>query len=209
MDIEAIVEGRLAVLRERFGWTDLRVAAFREGLADFRAGLPAREFPALDPDASFDDAHCTPAEIARMGYLGGRSAGESYVTDATDFSDELVMRQEAEAWSGNRDADFDMDASTWEFSTAAPIETFLSVMGREEWITWLVEEDRSAKEDLRYGYADLVVEDIKDAVVYVVHEDGKVDVWDGWHRIAAAFAKGETHVPTIAGRPAPAPAPSP
>lgn len=211
MDTNAAIEHRLELLMGKFGWTPERVSGFRLGLADQRAGRDKDVSRLLDRDgdASFDDAECPPAERVCLGYLDGWNAGLILDRDVTDYSDELTMMQEVEAWSGNRDKDFDIDAATWTHSAASPIEPFLSIMSREAWVDWLVEEDRAAKEEGRYGYADLIVQEIRDAIVYVTYEDGKVDVWDGWHRIAATIAKGETHLPTIQGVPAPEPAPSP
>lgn len=211
METDDAIEHRLGLLAEKFGWTSPRISGFRLGLADQRAGRDkdVSHLSARADDASFDDAACSPEEIAAIGYLDGWNAGLMLARPVTDYSDDLAMMQEVEAWSGNRDKDFDIDAATWTYLPSSPIEPFLSIMDREAWVAWLVEEDRAAKEEGRYGYADLVVQEIRDAIVYVTYEDGKIDVWDGWHRIASTIAKGETHIPSIQGVPAPEPAPAP
>lgn len=77
MDTDAVIEHRLALLSERFGWTPPRIAAFREGLADQRAGKaydPSRDLDRGE-DASFDDASCTSEEISAIGYRCGLPHG--------------------------------------------------------------------------------------------------------------------------------------
>lgn len=71
---------------------------------------------------------------------------------------------------------------------------------RQSWIDWLAEETKDSVEDGRGGYDYLVRETIQEPVVFTIKE-GRPMIWDGWHRIAATFVKGDPTILAVVGRP--------
>lgn len=69
-----------------------------------------------------------------------------------------------------------------------------------EALEWLSEEIRMSNEEgLNRGWEALLVEEIREPVV-LLERDGVLYVWDGWHRTAAARARG-IRLPAIVGVP--------
>lgn len=206
MDTAETIAHRLELARTHLGWTEPRIMAFHEGLRDQREGRTdhARIGRRSLETSPCMDAECTPEELDALGYHDGANAALALERDPIDYSrDELGMMAQVNAWALNSNGDFEIDDASWTATTAYPVETFLAIMSKEAWIEWFLGEDLDAKEDGRYGYADVLIQDIHEPIVHVVYDDGRVHVWDGYHRIAASFLKGETHLPAIEGRPAP------
>ncbi|AOG03217.1 hypothetical protein [Bosea sp. RAC05] len=206
LTLDEVVAYRLELAKAHLGWTKPRIDAFWQGFADHKAGKKdVSRLGHRDEYASFDDQHCSPAELDALGYRDGLQAGEAFETELRDYArDDLGLLQEVNAWAANSNGDFDIDDATWTATAAQPINLFLAVMTRQQWIDWLVEEDRAAKADGRYGYAHLLIQNTNSHIVHVAYEDGRVDVWGGFHRIAAAMLRGDLNIPAIEGRPAPA-----
>ncbi len=204
--LDEVIAYRLELAKAHLGWTQPRIDAFWQGLTDHRSGTrDATRIGYLDDDAAFDDQNCSPAQIDALGYRDGLQAAEAFETLPRDYErDDLGLLQEVNAWASNSNGDFDIDDASWSATAAQPIDVFLAVMTRQQWVDWFIEEDRAAKADGRYGYAHLLMQNIYSHVVHVAYEDGRVDVWDGFHRIAAAMLRGDQNIPAIEGRPAPA-----
>jgi hypothetical protein len=209
LSTEAVIERRLSLAAALLGWTPPRVAAFREGYAQGGAGAVDRaRRHRHGHDDGFDEAALAPALVDALGYADGVSAAEAAALPAVAFHSPEEILSEADAWAGNGDGDFEVDEAEWAHSAADGLASFLPVMGREEWVAWFVDEHRMAIEAGRPGYGDLLLQDIREPVVYVAYGDGRADVWDGYHRLGAAMAKGAGSVPSIKGVP-PAPTPRP
>ena len=205
--MDAETERRLALAVAHLGWTAPRVAGFRDGFAAARPD-PERT-RVLDPDLGYDEANLPEDALEALGYDDGvaaaRAAKES-VVDLGDDPDRLLAF--AKDWQSCADTLFDAADADWAYDPAGGLDVFLTVMSREEWVAWFEGEHRDAVEDGRYGYSDLLLQDVQEPVVVLLGEDGKPDVWDGWHRIGACIVKGAAGIPLLLGRPhAPAPAP--
>jgi len=208
LDASALPEHRLAIAAAHLGWGPVRVSAFRAGLA---ATEPDRErLYRHDPDADHDEAGLPVALVDSLGYRDGAAAREAAAMPPSDLpgADALLLMEAASHYAENGDGDFEPDEADWSCEATSPLDPFLAVMSREEWVAWFLDEHRAAVEAGRPGYADLILQDIRDPVIYVAYPDGRVDVWDGWHRIGAAMLKGAGTLPALVGVP-PAPAPTP
>jgi len=72
-----------------------------------------------------------------------------------------------------------------------------------EWIAWFNQECQWAEEDGRPdAYTDLLVEDLVDPIIIVLHE-GVGYIWDGNHRVGATWTRHRHHLPAIVGVPIP------
>jgi hypothetical protein len=208
LDAQAVLELRLGIAAERLGWGAVRIAAFREG---FAAADPDRaRLHRHDPDCGHREGDLDPGALDSLGYREGAAAREASLAPPSDLpgADGLVLLEQAEFWAGNGDGDFEPDEADWTCGAAGDLGRFLSVMAREEWISWFLDEHAQAVEAGRPGYAHLLLQDIRDPVVYAAYPDGRVDIWDGYHRVGAAMLKGAGTVPYLEGAP-PGPAPSP
>jgi hypothetical protein len=81
------------------------------------------------------------------------------------------------------------EAATWSLKTvdAARCVGFESPAAALEWLS---EEIRMSNEDgLERGWEALLVEEIREPVV-LLERGEMLYVWDGWHRMAAARARG-------------------
>lgn len=205
--MDAETERRLALAVAHLGWTAPRVSAFRDGFAAARPD-PVRD-RGFDGVHGYEEASLPPAALDALGYSEGVAAARSLGEAVVDLgADQGRLVAFAADWESCADAIFDAEDADWDYAPEAGLDLFLSVMTREEWVAWFAEENRDAVEDGRYGYADLLLQDVKEPVVVLLGEDGKPDVWDGWHRIAACILKGAPGIPLLLGRPrAPAPAP--
>jgi len=125
-----------------------------------------------------------------------------------DNSPEALMEY-ARAWQGAAchysESDIPAKDQDWRVEEAYPVERLFALMegGRAGWIDWFRTECQWAREDGRNGYADLLLEQIEEEVVLVELEDGRVDCWDGWHRLGAAIVKGDIGIPAVVGVPKP------
>lgn len=115
----------------------------------------------------------------------------------------------ARAWEGAAnaydDGDIPAEDADWRIEKEYPITALLAHMGgtREGWAEWFRTENKWAREDGRHGYHDLLLETLEEEVVLLELEGGRVDIWDGWHRIGAAITKGELTVCAVVGSPKP------
>ena len=209
LSLEEVLARRLDLAKETLGWGETRAAGFRAGLAEGRAGKPDHlRAGRHDPDShGFVEPGLDPVELDALGYRDGLDAAESLTRDTVDYSrDPDGMMREVEFWSRNGDKGFDIDDADWTSTTADDLSLFLAVMDRDAWISWFVEEHRAAVADGRPGYGDLLLQDIHAPVIYVAYRDGRIDVWDGFHRIGAAMLKGAGGIPSIKGEPVAEPA---
>ncbi len=89
--------------------------------------------------------------------------------------------------------------ATWRY-----VERFdLSCLADQtDWVEWFKQEQQWAKNDGRNGYDDMLDREIVEEIVVLVR-DGKGYIWDGNHRVGAAFTRGQTHLKAIVGVPIP------
>lgn len=94
----------------------------------------------------------------------------------------------------------------WEEVEHYPIEQLLceELPSREEWEEWFRSEINLFVEDgmdeIADMYRDMITQDIEEAII-VLERDGKAYIWDGNHRVGAAFSSGKTTIRAIVGRP--------
>lgn len=206
LSLEAVIERRLAIVATMFGWSQDRISGFKEGFADFRSGSlsPAR-LQRYDADRhGFDENTLAAAIRDALGYRDGVATAKSILeNDAYGClpQDRDSVLYEVSLWRENGNGDFEIDDAEWVVNPTDTTDRFFSIMTPEAWRDWLIEEHRHSLEAGRSGYAHLVLEDIHDPVVYVDYGDGRIDVWDGWHRIAATAVKGAATIPSIRGVP--------
>lgn len=109
------------------------------------------------------------------------------------------LRQDAEG----HETDFDHGKAEdfdWRFDAAYPLSKLVSQMpgGVEGWHEWWRDEvGMDADEELGREWSALAEEDIRDPII--ISEDGKLEIWDGWHRTAACIVSGRTTIPAIVG----------
>jgi len=127
-----------------------------------------------------------------------------------DFPDDPESLLEfAKAWEGAAnaydDGDIPAEDADWRVEKDYPISALLAHMNgtREGWAEWFRTENQWAREDGRNGYVDLLLERIEEEVVLLELDGGRVDVWDGWHRVGAAITKGDLTVRAVVGSPKP------
>lgn len=212
MSFEQLLEHRLSLASKYLKWTPIRISAFRAGFSDARAACIDRERLHQHDGGlhGFRESELTRELIASLGYRDGVRAVDSLACSPASYrGDQALLRQIAAAWSANGNGDFDIDTASWTDTPAADLERFLRIMPREQWVAWFVAEHVAALRDGRDGYGDLLMQDVREHVVYVEYDEDKLDIWDGWHRIGAAMLKRAGQVPAICGVPAPFLVPSP
>lgn len=125
------------------------------------------------------------------------------IPDLTLWS-EAQLREDARCWHGSvyqkgELGDCDPDHASWEYTEQFSL-THLEHLG-DDWASWLEDEIKMFEEDGNdRGYRKMLGEPIEEAIVVLMVGD-KGYIWDGWHRTAASFASGRTHIKAIVGRP--------
>lgn len=126
------------------------------------------------------------------------SAGLNYYANASEEELRRIAEVEGEARSGNIQPE---DAS-WSFVPQFPVAELISSMpgGVQGWRDWMQEELRVNDEDgLDREWAEELGPNVEPIIV--AREGGKWDIWDGWHRSAAAIISGADTIPAIVGKP--------
>jgi len=119
---------------------------------------------------------------------------------------------EALAVLGDNDAgDLDPEDLTWCRVPDLDVSTLLECMsdgdmhGRrpiECWRDWFegeLEIDRDEFDGGR-GWASLATEKVREPVIVTI-EPGRVQIWDGWHRVGGTIVSGRTSIAAIVGTP--------
>lgn len=121
---------------------------------------------------------------------------DHYLTDEMDPGQiRAIALGEADA----SEQEWELDRLEWDLDPALPLDRFLDLMSAEEWKQWLWNEEQAARSDVRAGYMHLLAGKIIEPVVAVLDQKREkvVDIWDGWHRTAACFVRGENAIKAI------------
>lgn len=92
----------------------------------------------------------------------------------------------------------------WRYATV-PLSKFVHVLGEvSEWKEWYQNEidmhDEDGNDGVASFYRDLIKNPI-DEYPIVLHKNGKFHIWDGYHRVGAAFVRGDDRIKVILGEP--------
>lgn len=94
----------------------------------------------------------------------------------------------------------DPEQATWAVEVLAPAQltnVFANAIDAREWLHKEIAMD--LEDSMNRGWDRLLKEDIHEEVIVLIRNN-LVYIWDGWHRAAAAIAKGVSLV-AIVGRP--------
>jgi hypothetical protein len=120
-------------------------------------------------------------------------------------SDELqVSCRDHGAATHYQESNISFDEVQWRYEADFPVERLLALMGnRKAWVSWFIKECHMQEEDNDNSgyYKSLVTEDIQDSVLLFELPDGRVDISDGWHRLAACILKNQATIRAVVGCP--------
>jgi hypothetical protein len=91
----------------------------------------------------------------------------------------------------------DPDHASWHYEENFDLSCLAD---QNNWIDWFKQEQQWAKNDGRSGYGDMLDREIIEEIVVLVR-DGQGYVWDGNHRVGAAFTRGLKTLKAIIGVP--------
>lgn len=191
----------IGFLKDATGWSDERCLGWQHAVR----GEPARLSGATPEDRPTDLGLADPASRYAVGYRDGLRSLEFEVATIEPLSPAEAARV-ATLWEAcgalHEDSVFPSTEADWAYAADFPIAGLLDLMdgGREDWLAWFRSENAWAAEDGRPGYGDLLTQDVHDPVCVVQHPDGRVDIWDGWHRVAATIVKGASTIKAVVGR---------
>lgn len=170
-----------------------------DGSADecVQIGLPGFDLEHL--------AEITGWPVARL-HAWERSGGITQATPSDwEHADQSLIQAEARLWHGCAgrycDSAIAVEDADWRYVQHFPVVALLNLMdgGRDGWLAWFKDECLWSLEDGRDGYGELLLEEIDQPVILVELSDGRFDIWDGWHRAAAAVIKGASGIRAIVG----------
>ncbi|PZO72599.1 MAG: hypothetical protein DI629_20760 [Mesorhizobium amorphae] len=193
------------------GWSRERLDAFLDeaGSGRIRGATPRPEEFGLSEDDAFSpgpDPMLEPRVAAALGRWSASRALWSWAApepdvmtdgDAFRFSLMWLDRFESEAICADAVSQERID----------PASVLAALYDDPE--AWIAAEHHAALEDGRAGYADLLVERIREPVTIRRYECGKADIADGWHRTAAALLTGGVLSAVVVALPGDQPDPSP
>lgn len=111
------------------------------------------------------------------------------------------LAEYARVYGDNDEGDIPQSEIQWQYEPEFDASRLLSIMSSEEWKDWIRDEIEMATVELedpdRWG--QLLEQDIREPVVFFDHPDGKLHIWDGWHRSASTIAKGEKTIKVVYG----------
>jgi hypothetical protein len=147
--------------------------------------------------------------MARTRALQGEEAALSKViTDLRNDESGDELERYANDWCSDPEGPGNASISLEALPVRDLLDTRLMAGGSAaDWIKWFWAEHEAHVEEGRFGYVYLLDEPFVEPVVIGFRGD-EPDIWDGWHRCAAAIVRGDTHVPAVVVRsPEPAPVP--
>jgi hypothetical protein len=111
------------------------------------------------------------------------------------------LSEHARVYGCNDDVTVSLDAISWSYEPSFDVSRLLEVMTEKEWADWLDEEIEMSVTELDDPdrWAPLLEQEIFEPIVIFDHRDGTIHIWDGWHRSAAAVAKGAKTMKAIYG----------
>lgn len=121
------------------------------------------------------------------------------------YSQEQMVRM-ASFWEGvtvtNDDCLVKAADYVWEHHPQFPVSAF-DVMTHEEWCAWMSQEiDMWTEDGDPARFTNLLTDPvIREEVVASYGHDGKLHIWDGYHRVGASHMVGRATVPAIIGKP--------
>ncbi len=183
---------------ELTGWSDER----KRGWLDACAGRPAASSAAIPEDCFSDHLEDDPALRYALGWRDGLRSLEPIPPTGTWLPGEAAAF--AACWQSaacsRPEGDFPAAEADWRVDDAFDVARLVPLFGSvDEARAFVRSECAMAMEDGREGYGDLLTQEIREHVCVVELEDGTVDLWDGWHRSAAAIAKGAPTIRAVVG----------
>lgn len=115
--------------------------------------------------------------------------------------DRIQMMEHARILGDCNDGQIPIEDFEWS-ETELSVDVLLTIMSREQWNEFWIEELDIAKNDLddEMRWSCLAVEDIQKPIIIVQKDDGSYSIWDGWHRSAATVVTGRAAIKAILGR---------
>lgn len=203
--LKAEIARRGLIAAGLFGWSQERIRGFQDELAA-QVHVPARGIALPAPEAfglaeedvwsPGKEAGMSPAIRRAMGRYDAAAAFASW-----DQPDQPEASHEADVGLARMfcdRADFEStDPDSIRFDPAFDISQLSALYSDNGPLEWLRLEHRHSIADGRSGYADLLLQKVREPCVYLEYDDGGIEIADGWHRTAAALAAGETHLHAV------------
>lgn len=96
--------------------------------------------------------------------------------------------------------DGDLDPADLSWSLAQMDTARLaSCMPDGDWAGWLTAEIQDAHEGRADDWPSVELEDDVQEPIVLTEVDGRILIWDGWHRTAVAIVRGDRTIPAIVG----------
>lgn len=115
------------------------------------------------------------------------------------FETEKELTAYAKGCNDNDDGRLPFCEIGWAYEDSFPVSRLLEIMPSDKWKEWLAEEIDMLDQEYGDGkrWRCLTEEHIEEPVVMLDH--GGLTIWDGWHRSAAAVAKGASTLRAVIG----------
>lgn len=107
------------------------------------------------------------------------------------------------------DCYFDAEAAEWQLQVIDPstVDAFGDVEAAKDWLRDEITSLRaSGLENRAAEYEQMIQDGIEDPVI-IGASNGRLALWDGWHRTAIAMVRGEQLLAIVGSRVAASPAP--
>lgn len=109
------------------------------------------------------------------------------------------------------DGSYHPDDLAWMLEPEFSLEALVQCIDKSEdsqetlqkrWISWFRNECEEVARDLGgiRCWDELAEEEIQEPIIISI-ANGKIQIWDGWHRTGGSFAAGREAIPAIVGTP--------
>ena len=204
--IEAEILRRGEIASQLFGWSSAHLAGFKRGVSEAMAVADKSSISIYSKDYGFDiDDIVSPSMetllsgfmLASIGRYEAFKAVRSWHVDSNVPSEEGMI-SEAKFNYLSSNCNFDIDSISCEYVADFPLNDILGDRPASDWIRVLVDDHQSRLAEGYEGYTDLVLE--KHESPYYIADRGEglaPGVFDGFHRIGAALAVGDTNCAVV------------